>query len=273
MEGLHRSTDPRDDHSVPQPIVVMSKWFADGHTIPLHSHARDQLLFAISGIMRLQTKHHAWLVPPDGAICIPGGTDHTVTMFGDVEMRTLYIDAAAVRTRPRPLCVIAVSNLMRELILALCAEPVAYTADSRAAHIARMIELEIAAARQLALHVPLPADRRLQTMCAALLADPSDGRTLEQWSHQSGASARTLARLFERELGMGFNAWRQRVRFQSAVEALSHGQPVSAVAHKHGYASPSAFTAAFRKAMGMPPSALAIQGARTAPVSRPDESA
>ncbi|MDA4844277.1 AraC family transcriptional regulator [Hoeflea poritis] len=273
MDGLHRSTDPRDYQNVPQPIVVMSKRFDDGHTIPLHNHARDQLLYAVGGIMRLQTMHHAWLVPPDGAICIPGGTDHTVTMFGDVEMRTLYIDVAAVRARPQPLCVIAVTSLMRELILALSKEPIAYTAGSRAAHIARMIELEIEAARQLALHVPLPADRRLQNMCAALLADPSDGRTLEQWSHQSGASARTLARLFERDLGMGFNAWRQRVRFQSAVEALSRGQPVSLVAHKHGYSSPSAFTAAFRRAMGMPPSALAVQGNRATPALRPDESA
>ncbi|MCP4319093.1 MAG: helix-turn-helix transcriptional regulator [Hyphomicrobiales bacterium] len=253
----HRSTDPQDYQGLPQPIGAMSKTFVDGHVIEKHQHKRDQLLYAASGIMRLQTERQAWVVPPDGAICIPGGTSHTVSMYGDVDMRTLYIDEAAVQERPRPLCVIAVSNLLRELILALSEEPMVYRPESRAAQIARMIEIEIGRARELALHVPLPVDPRLQGLCAALLADPSDRRTLDDWSQIAGASARTLARLFDNDLGMGFTEWRQRVRFQGAIEALSRGEPVSVVARKHGYNSPSAFTSAFGKGIGAPPSSVA----------------
>ncbi|MEX3008431.1 helix-turn-helix domain-containing protein [Hoeflea sp. TYP-13] len=252
-----RSTDPQDYQGLPQAIGAMSKRFTDGHVIPVHCHQRDQLLYAASGIMRLQTERRAWVVPPDGAICIPGGTDHTVRMFGPVDMRTLYIDAASVRERPRPLCVIAVSSLLRELILALSEEPMVYEPESRAAQIARLIEIEIAVARELALHVPLPTDPRLQTLCAALMADPSDSRTLDHWSQVSGASARTLARLFDQDLGIGFTEWRQRVRFQSAIESLSRGNPVSIVARNHGYSSPSAFSSAFRKVMGIAPSDVA----------------
>ena len=162
MDSWQRSTDPKGLPGLPQPIGAMSKHFADGHVIAMHSHRRDQLLYAASGIMQLRTERQAWVVPPDGAICIPGGTDHTVTMFGPVDMRTLYIDADAVQKRPRPLCVIAVSNLLRELILALTREPMVYGPESRAAQIATMIEIEIGIARELALHVPLPSDPRLQ---------------------------------------------------------------------------------------------------------------
>ena len=262
-----RSTDSEDYQDLPQAIGAMSKSFADGHVIPLHAHERDQLLYAVSGIMRLRTESEAWVVPPEGAVYIPAGTPHSVGMHGEVEMRTLYIDATAAAERPRALCVVAVSGLLRELILALSEEPVVYGPDSRGALIARMIEQEIGRARELSLHVPLPRDARLQALCAGLIADPSDRRTLEGWSEVVGASSRTLARLFERELGMSFNRWRQRVRFHGALEALARGESVSRVAARHGYRSASAFSAAFGKVMGVAPSK--VSGERAAAKAGP----
>ena len=259
-EQAPRSTNPQDYQDLPQAIGAMSKTFADGFVIPLHSHERDQLLYATSGTMRLRSDGGTWVVPPEGAVYIPAGTAHSVGMHGDVDMRTLYIDAAADPRPARALCVVAVSRLLRELILALSEEPVVYGPDSRGALLARLIEHEIGRAEELALHVPLPRDPRLQQLCAGLLADPSDRRTLEGWSEVAGASSRTLARLFERELGMSFNRWRQRVRFHGALEALSRGQPISQVAARHGYRSASAFSSAFGKVMGMPPSKASGEG-------------
>lgn len=254
-----RSTDPEDYQDLPQAVGAMSKTFADGHVIPLHEHQRDQLLYAIHGIMRLRTHDTAWIVPRNSAVYIPAGTRHSVSMHGPVDMRTLYIDTRPIDKtgaagRPAALRVIAVSDLLRELILALSEEPVAYGPESRGALIARLIEAEIARARELALSVPLPGDARLQRLCAQLLADPSDRRTLEAWAEVAGASKRTLARLFESDLGMSFNAWRQRIRFHNALETLSRGTPISRVARDHGYRSPSAFSSAFRKVMGATPS-------------------
>ena len=101
--------------------------------------------------------------------------------------------------------------------------------------------------------VPLPRDKRLQRLCAQLLADPSDRKTLDDWSEVSGASTRTLARLFEQDVGTSFDRWRQRVRFHNAIEALSRGDSISRIADQHGYRSAGAFTSAFGKVMGIPP--------------------
>jgi len=254
-----RSTDPDDYQDLPQAIGVMAKSFVDGFVIPLHSHERDQLLYGISGIMHLRTEGEAWIVPPDGAVYIPAGTDHSINMHGDVDMRTLYIDAPVGTPQLRTMAVVAVSGLLRELILALNEEPIVYEPDSRGGLIAQMIELEIDRANELSLNVPLPKDPRLQRLCAELLADPSDRRTLDDWSSVAGASTRTLARLFEHDLGMSFNLWRQRIRFHNALEALSRGEPISRVAAQHGYRSASAFSAAFAKVMGMSPSKVAAR--------------
>lgn len=251
-----RSTDPDDYQDLPQPIGAMVKRFADGHVIPSHSHQRDQLLYSSSGVMRLQTDRLALVVPPDRAVHIPAGLHHSVAMHGVVEMRTLYIVPRRIGTPVTELRVLAVSGLLRELILALCDEPVAYGEGSRGDLIARLIERELVRASELSLGVPLPHDPRLQKLCAAVLADPGNRRTLEGWSEQVGASARTLARLFERDLGMSFGDWRQRVRFHHALEALTRGESVARTAHLAGYRSPSAFSAAFRAVMGIAPSRL-----------------
>ena len=157
--------------------------------------------------------------------------------------------------------------LLHQLILALTEEAVNYEPGSRADLIARLIDLELRQLRELSLNVPLPKDPRLQRLCAELLSRPADRRRLDEWGDFAGASPRTLARLFQRDLGMSFNLWRQRVRFHHAVEALSDGQPIALVAHDHGYRSASAFTAAFVKVMGMPPSQMASDQTRGASVT------
>jgi AraC-like DNA-binding protein len=105
----------------------------------------------------------------------------------------------------------------------------------------------IARAPRLPLVIPMPHDPRLRRVCTRLLADPSDTRTLDAWSEIAGASARTLARLFESEL--------QLVRFHNALEAIAREEPIERIAAGNGYRSPSAFSAAFRAVMGHAPTA------------------
>jgi AraC-like DNA-binding protein len=113
---------------------------------------------------------------------------------------------------------------------------------------------ELAASPAEPLHLPQPHDKRLRRICAALLAQPGDTASLEDWASRVGASPRTLARAFARETGMGFSTWRQQARLAAALQRLAAGAPVTAVALDCGYASPSAFTAMFRRALGTRPS-------------------
>ena len=61
-------------------------------------------------------------------------------MHGEVEMRTLYI--APARKQPGTLSIVAASGLLRELILPLGQEPVAYETGGRAGLIGRLIETD-----------------------------------------------------------------------------------------------------------------------------------
>lgn len=259
-----RSTDPLDYQAVPRPVAAMAKDFPNGFHIAPHSHTRDQLLYSVSGTMRVHTGREAWIVPPDRAVYIPAHVTHAIDIRGEVAMRTIYLVGDVSDGLPPGLpsglptapTVLEVSDLLRALILALIAEPVLYDEAGRGGAIATLILSEIATARPLPLVLPMPRDPRLRRVCAALLADPSLPSGLDAWADLAGASPRTLARLFERELGLTFSVWRQRVRFHNALEALVNGEPVGLIAERNGYRSVSAFSAAFRRTMGFPPSTL-----------------
>lgn len=263
MNDRHpRSSNHIDYQFVPRPLAALAKGFADGFEIEPHQHPRDQLVYAVTGVMRVRTAREAWIVPPDRAVYLPAHTVHGISIRGRVEMRTLYIARDASDDLPPTPTVLEVSSLLRELVLAMIEEPVVYDEKGRAGAVAFLLLAEIARARRLSLVIPMPRDARLLRVCTALLADPASRQTLEGWVDIAGASVRTLARLFEAETGLSFAAWRQRVRFHNALEAIVAGEPISRVAARNGYRSSSAFSAAFRKTMGQAPSSLRVDHAQ-----------
>jgi AraC-like DNA-binding protein len=112
---------------------------------------------------------------------------------------------------------------------------------------------EIDATPVAPLHLPRPSDPRLCRVADALLAQPDLDRGVGAWARLAGASPRTLGRLFQRETGMSFGAWRRQLRLLDALERLAAGESVTAVALSLGYAGPSAFIAMFRRQLGTTP--------------------
>jgi AraC-like DNA-binding protein/quercetin dioxygenase-like cupin family protein len=252
-DGAGKSTDPLDYQRVPRPVAAMAKEFADGHHIAPHTHERAQLIYAARGVMTIATPQGTWVVPAHRALWMPAGVVHEIRMAGAVSMRTLYVRADAGMLSPT-VRVIAISPLLRELILRACALPVLYDEAGADGRIMTLILDEIAALPSLALDLPMPRDSRLRPVCRALNADPGDPRTLAAWAHSVSASGRTLARLFLKETGLSFTDWRQQARLLAALARLAEGQPITSIALDLGYDSPSAFAAMFKRALGAPPS-------------------
>lgn len=102
--------------------------------------------------------------------------------------------------------------------------------------------------------IPAPRDERLAQLVRCVLDDPADDRGVEAWAWQLSLSVRTIARIFAAEAGTTFSRWRTEVRMAAAVRMLADGVPVSTVAVRVGYATTSAFSAAFRRSRGSRPS-------------------
>ncbi|MDH4569371.1 helix-turn-helix transcriptional regulator [Pseudomonas sp. BN414] len=233
-------------------LSAVARDYQDGAHVELHRHDEAQFLYAARGLMRLVTAAGAWVIPPTQAVWIPPGVEHQIFMAGQVQMRTLFIDAGAAPASLDGCCVLAVSPLLRELILR-AVQLEAMDADEHRLLVQRLVLHEIAALEHMPLHLPVPEDRRLRAICLALLKAPEQDRTLEDWGLEVGASSRTLARLFARELGMSFNDWRQQLRLTEALPRLLSGQSVQKVAVDLGYGSGRAFSAMFRRLLGKNP--------------------
>lgn len=248
-----RSIDAQDYQDRPRAVTAMAKDFPAGARTGAHTHPRAQLLYAVEGVMRVSTPSGFWALPPLRALWVPSGVPHEVEMVGAVSMRSLYVRADAASAYWPECQVIEVGGLLRELILALTAEPIDYPEDGRAGQIAALVQSELAAARVVPFQIPWPRDRRLQAICAAILDQPGLSRSIEDWGDEVGASARTLIRLFQSELGLNYRQWVQQLRLADAVCRLALGEPVARVAASLGYRSASAFSAMFRRALGAPP--------------------
>ena len=227
--------------------------FADGHVLHEHEHPWGQLIFASAGTMRVKADEALWLVPPGRALWAPPGTRHEIEARGTLAMRTVYVPpgpSAEIGGRCRA---IEVGPLLRELVLAIVARGLVRETEGEEAHLAGLFLAELARAPALALCVPMPRDPRLLRIAAQLRADPCGEADLETLSRCAHASPRTVQRLFRRDTGMRFVEWRQRLRLIHAVARLSDGASVTGAGAEAGYASTSAFIAAFRQLIGTTP--------------------
>lgn len=238
---------------VDRPLAAFAHDYAEGEETGLHVHARAQLLYATRGLMRISTEAARFVVSPGRGLFVPAGLPHAVRMEGPVAMRALFLREDAAPGAPASPQVMLVTPLLRALILAACDEPPEWDAAGRGGHLAALILSELRRAATLPLAVPEPRDARLLRLTAALHATPASRLTLEGWAEVCGASARTLRRLFLVETGMGFAQWRQALRLAEASAMLAQGVAPARAAAAVGYASASAFGAAYRAAFGETP--------------------
>lgn len=238
---------------LPRALYSRHESLAPGSVTEPHHHAWGQLSYALSGVLEVRTAQGGFVAPPRHAVWVPAALEHQVLNHGRTEMRSLYVRAEAAADLPGACTVLQMTGLARELIQRVGALPVDYDEAGAEGRLAAVLLDELRRLPRAQFELPLARDRRVQQVCVALQQAPDDKRDLAQWGQWVGASERTLARLFVQQTGLGFGAWRQRLRLLLSLQALEAGESVTAVALSHGYDSPSAFIVAFRAIFGLTP--------------------
>jgi AraC-like DNA-binding protein len=243
----------RPFEEAPRPLVGYAYDYWAPHDTGLHEHPRAQLLHATSGVMRVATQSALFIVPPGTGLWMPARTSHVTRMPTGLTMRALFLREDAARAGPDTVTVVAISPLLRELILAACEQSVMWDEAGPVRHVVALALHEISYAATRPISVPACRDARLRRVTDTLLANPADARGLEAFAEIAGASTRTLARLFRRETGMSFQAWRRQLRLTEALASLAQGTTPARAAAAVGYGSGPAFGAAFRATFGTTP--------------------
>lgn len=141
-------------------VVTLTRDYPSGHVTPRHSHLRDQLVFASSGVMTVRSSDGVWVVPPQRAVWIPAGISHRVLMSGHVAMRTLYFRPRLAPSLPRHCGVVNVPPLLRELILHACAREKLRRRNERDRNLVHVVLDQLHTIRTVPLQLPNLRDAR-----------------------------------------------------------------------------------------------------------------
>ncbi|WP_434578618.1 helix-turn-helix transcriptional regulator [Pseudomonas sp. Z5-35] len=242
---------------LPRPLYARVESLNAGSWTPVHRHDWVQFSYAISGVLGVHTAEGSFFAPPQWGIWIPADLEHHVVSSMRAEMRSLYVHRQACPWAEDRCRVLEVTPLARELIKAFCQFPATYPeGDTEQARLAQVLLDQLAALPEVGFSLPLPRHARLLELCNELIEQPEGSVTLQAWAERLGTSEKTVMRLFQRETGLSFRAWRQRMRLLSSLQSLEKGDSVTGAALSCGYESTSAFIAAFKGLFGFTPGEL-----------------
>ncbi|MFP2238555.1 AraC family transcriptional regulator [Pseudescherichia vulneris] len=237
-----------------RPLVPFAHDYVHGDSEPWHQHDCAQLLHILSGVVRVDTQAGCWVVPPGRGVWLPAGTPHALRITGNVAARTLFIDPLARAFLPATCQIVQISPLLRELIVSSLGLEEDYAPASRDERIYELILDEIRGMQVLPFGLPEPQDAALRALCQQMRDHPADDWNSARAARAANMSERTLNRHFQQQTALTWSEWVRRARLMEALVRLAQGQSVLRVALDLGYGSHSAFTAMFRRVMGVSPS-------------------
>ena len=251
--GGHRlDLDPA--HASPLAATGVVERYPAEHVVPFHSHPRGHLIYASTGVLLVRASTGQWLVPPTTAVWLRPSVRHQLKAMTAVTAHGVFVGEHLDAGLPPIDCVVHISPLMRELITALVQVPHQAPFQPRDALLGQLLVEELKTVAHLPFHLPWPDDKLMGTVCEHLVRHPAQASTAEDLAQRYAITSKTLHRRFLKSTGMNLGQWRQKMRLMQSIEKLLQGMPITHVALESGYESHSAYSVAFKKTFGCPPS-------------------
>lgn len=243
-------TDFGPADTLAQPMILQRE--SHHQETPWHKHKKGQLILALQGTVTSYVEQGMWLVPPKCAVWIPSQQVHRNAFAPNSDVCMVFIDVAVTRL-PDSVCTLALTPLMRELILHIATLPIKHEPGSQAERMVQVLMELLEQAPQESFDFPIPEEPRLRDLARRLLNQPDDRRTLAQWAQDYAMSERTLARLIRQHVQLTFGQWRARLHTVLALEKLAQQRPIQRISDELGYESVGAFITFFKKQFGCTP--------------------
>jgi AraC-like DNA-binding protein len=249
-------SDARDEAAVHSlnSLRTYVEGYPQGGRIERHVHDWDQLALISRSAAIIETDSLYLVHPLLKALWLPAGVEHAIYSPRPFYLHALYFEPGTMRTDSEPQ-ILGVDNLVRELILFLCAVPRASQRGPRHARALALLGELLPEATPESFTLPRPRSERARRLADYIAAQPQDSRSLEVVVAEiGGASLRTFERLFLDETRLSLAAWRRQSRLLTSLSLLAEGKSVAEAAHAVGYDSAAAFSTAFKQCFGTSPS-------------------
>lgn len=239
--------------SLPHSLVFRTMRLNEVTSYPTERHDWGEFVFSFSGVIELTVGNRQYLTPPHYGLWLPPQAEHGASTRSEAHYCVLDIAPGRCGRLPTDVCTLAVGPISKAILSDLVARQVDYPRDDDDERLMQVLVDQMSLAPRQNTYLPVSEDRALGQVLAALHEQPGDNRSLEAWASVVHSTERTLSRRCQRDLGMSFVEWRQRLRLVRALSMLDDGVAVQTVALELGYSTSSAFIAMFHRLMGATP--------------------
>ncbi len=222
-----------------------------------HLHDVHEIEYACRGMVEVRTEAGHYLLPPHQATWIPAGLHHQTTLHAGAQTLAVLFEPRLVPVPGDRVRIIAVSALLREMMLYSARWPISRTEPEPAADsFFQALGYVVAEALddERPLHLPVSADP-VVTAATDYTRAHLGHVTVGDVTRAVGVSERTLRRIFGTQLGLSWRSYLLRARILRAMALLAEpGRSVLEVSITVGFDDVGAFARSFARHCGETPS-------------------
>jgi AraC-like DNA-binding protein len=223
-----------------------------------HFHDVHEIEYACRGMVEVKTGVGHYLLPPHQAAWIPAGLHHKTTLNAGVQTLAVLFEPSLVPMAGDRVRIIAVSALLREMMLYSVRWPISRTESGvEADSFFQTLGYVVAEALddEMPLNLPVPTDP-VVTAATDYTRAHLDRVTVSDVTRAVGVSERTLRRIFSTHLGMSWRSYLLRARVLRSMAMLAQpDRSILEVSIAVGFDDVGAFARSFARHCGETPSA------------------
>ena len=218
-----------------------------------HKHKRGQLAFPISGSCICYTKDKVWTLMPDQAFWMPAGIPHRIFHSEGASSGYLYLDCDTW-SGFNQVCSVQLPMYALHGLMHIAESDQTKPLPRQKERLLKLIIEEVMNSQARPMFgLAVPKDERIKHVNSYILENPSEKVSLQDWADFFHISSKTFNRLVVKETGVTFQQWKNQLLVMNAIELMSKDRTIGWIASELGYGSTSAFSAMFRREMGLSP--------------------
>jgi len=223
---------------------------------------RHLLVYGIEGVFQIDTEVASWRLPPSRAGLVPAGQPVRTKIIKPVRCISVFFKDDFVSINADQCTVFNVSPLIQEMFkytLRWNEHGAANTTLSDRFFLTLFDLCKEQMLSQSLFTLPKAQSSELKYILDYTLNNLAEDLRLDELATLVAMSTRTLTRRFNSEIHMTWGQYLHQARMMRATDHLSSGMTVTETAFAVGFSNVSAFTTAFHRYAGMPPTQFQAQ--------------
>lgn len=258
MNGEQKSYIATINNSQPEEIFIKkTDW--EEIVLPVHAHNKVQVIYTLSGTLRVQIGNTNYFVPERHIAWVPAGVEHELCSHNRlVSLVIFYLPFDKEDTTPY-FSIYNTSSVIAENLKFIASKGNLICRDTQA----DLFQFTLSFFKLLPAMNPekeillkalvIPDDQRLVPVLHYIAEHCGENLKIETVAKQFGFSLRNLSRLFFRS-NIRFSLYLNYQRVTRAIELLADREKtLSEIAYEVGFSTPNNFNRVFKQITGMSP--------------------